>query len=620
MASWYTVLRAPSDPGSGMGANLLAGGQSASFRVWAPDASVVRVLLRATDAEDYQALPLAPDATNPSYFSADIGGVAAEHQYRFSITNSGVGPDNPGGIFDRIDPYARDVETSDAAAPGYITRPSFAFAPFRTPRWEDFLIYQMHIGSFAGLNDGLGGSIQNRTATFRQIANQKLDRIRSLNFNAVQFLPTSQTPFKASEGYAPANFFSPEVDYGDPDDLCYLVDQCHQRGLAVILDVVYNHVVDQDASNRLLQFDGNTVNRGRGIYFSEMDNFGPVPDFDRTEVRSFFLDNARQCFREFNVDGLRFDSAHAINGRLRGWSVLSDIVAAIRQDFPDKLLIAEHNHPSFAVDTLGFGASWVMGSGDDFINTINQGPLAWVEGTVGLGELTHAFNRVVYLLGSHDQIFADYHLNPKDGQIETDKPLNRYFVERAGGVMVGRNDFNARSKARMGWALNVVMPCTPMLFMGTECHHWGYWNPDLDDYGEHRFNFGLVFDAIGGPMNAMVGDANQLRWNHPALRTDSLLVTHRDAQNRVLGFKRWNDTGDVVLVVLNMSDNQWDDPIYGVSLAGDGGRWREIFNSQAPQYGGWDNSGNFGVDLPVGGDGQIRLRLPKWSVLVLQKQ
>src|SRR5947209_1223095 len=82
-------------------------------------------------------------------------GVAAEHQYRFSITNSGVGSDKPGGDFERIDPYARDVETSDAGAPGYITQPSFAFGPFRTPRWENFLLYQMHIGSFAGLNDGL---------------------------------------------------------------------------------------------------------------------------------------------------------------------------------------------------------------------------------------------------------------------------------------------------------------------------------------------------------------------------------------------------------------------------------------------------------------------------------
>jgi 1,4-alpha-glucan branching enzyme len=620
VATKYAIRKAPSDPASGMGANLLSDGAGVSFRVWAPNASAVQVLLRATDAEGYQSLDLAADPANGAYYSADVLGAGREHQYRFSIVNNHQGPDNPGGAVERIDPYARDVETSDANAPGFITDPAFAFVPFRPPYFEDYLIYQLHLGSFAGLGDGLADHITNRTATFRQIADNKLDHIRGMNFNAVEFLPTSQTPFKASEGYAPSNFFSPEVDYGDPEDLCYLVDQCHRRGLAVILDVVYNHVVDKDAFDRLLMFDGNTVNRNRGIYFSSLDNFGPVPDFDRTEVRDFFIDNARQCFREFHADGLRFDSAHAILGQLRGSSVMSDILAAVARDFPDKFLIAEHNNPSFAVNALRFGASWEMGSADRFIGVINSGSIAGAQALIGRGDMPHAFNLVRYLLGSHDQIFADYALDPASGTIGTDKPFNRYFVERAGGALVGRSDWTARAKARMGWALNVAMPCTPMLFMGTECHHYGYWNPNLDAFGEHRFNFALISDAIGPPMMQLVRDANQVRWNNPALRSDNLLFTHFDAQNQVLGFKRWNDQGNVVLAVLNMSDTQFDNATYGVSLGGDGGSWEEIFNSQAPQYGGFADSGNFLADLPVGADGQIRIRLPKWSVLLFRKR
>jgi 1,4-alpha-glucan branching enzyme len=192
-------------------------------------------------------------------------------------------------------------------------------------------------------------------------------------------------------------------------------------------------------------------------------------------------------------------------------------------------------------------------------------------------------------------------------------------VERVGGVIVGRDNFIARSKARMGWVLNIAMPCTPMMFMGTECHHHGYWNSDLDAYGEHRFDYSLVADATGQPMNDLVRDANSLRNAHPALRSDNLLITHRDFQNRVLGFKRWNDEGDVLLAVLNMSDNQWDDPVYSVSLAGDGGSWEEVFNSQAPQYGGWNDSGNYLADLD-GGSGSITIRLPKWSVLIFRKR
>src|SRR5260370_1860847 len=225
MTAPFIVLQAPSNPNTGMGANLIADGTGASFRVWAPNASSVQVQLRASDADDYQTLWLAPDATNARYFSADIGGPVQEAQYRISITNSGIGDLNPGGVFERVDPYARDVESSDTDAPGFITNPAFGFTPFTTPAFADFIIYQMHIGSFAGLNDSLADSIVNRVSTFRQIAEHKLDRIRQMNFNAVAFLPTNQTPFKTSEGYGPSNFFSPEVADGDPDDLCFLVDQ-----------------------------------------------------------------------------------------------------------------------------------------------------------------------------------------------------------------------------------------------------------------------------------------------------------------------------------------------------------------------------------------------------------
>ena len=301
---------------------------------------------------------------------------------------------------------------------------------------------------------------------------------------------------------------------------------------------------------------------------------------------------------------------------------MEDLVGEAEKEFPSKFMIAEHNNPSFAIGTLGFDASWQMNTVGTFIDLINSGPLQALEDfVVGNGNglnLPHAFNRVCYCLGSHDEIFANYVVS--NGQVVTDKPQNRYFVERVGGVIVGRDNGVARAKARMGWALNVTMPCTPMMFMGTECHHHGYWNSLLDaNPGDHRFDFALTLDTIGTQMIAMVTDANQLRWSHPALRSDNIQVTHRDPVNRVLGFKRWDDQGDVVFIVVNLSDNQFDQANYGVMMDGQPGNWEETFNSQAPVYGGFDNSGNFGAILSVGGDGQIWIRLPNWSVLVFRK-
>jgi 1,4-alpha-glucan branching enzyme len=625
----YAVGPGPSVPNAGMGANLsAAGAAAASFRVWAPNASQVVLRLRPDAVTPFTDLQLHQDAPGSQYYSGDVCDVAAGHQYRFLITNNGTGQYNPGGLYERIDPYARDVVSPDAASPAIVVDPAYAFAAFGTPRFEDFIIYQMHIGSFAGLNDAFAGTEANQTATFRDIADashadlldRKLDYIRDLNFDAVEFLPTNSYAFHRSEGYAPKNFFAPEYDYGRSADLRYLVDQCHKRELAVIFDVVYNHVVAQDAEDRLLRFDGNTESNGRGIYFSTFDNFGPVPNFDRPAVRDFFVDNARMCFREYNVDGLRFDSAHAIRGQAGGPAALSDIVGRIAAEFPDKFLIAEYDKPLYALQTFRFGAAWQMGIADTFLGILNNGSVSDLKSLIERSGYPSAYSPVRFLLGSHDQIFATY-TRQSGGQIVTDKPYNRYFVERAGGVTTGRDNWTARAQARLGWALNVAMPGTPMLFMGTEVHHWGYWNPDTDAYGDHRFNWDLARDSTGIAMRNLVRDANRVRLENPALCSDGgPLFTHLDPQNRVLAFKRFDTAGNVVLTVVNLSQGQWDNPTYGVDLGGDGGTWEEIFNSQAPQYGGWNDSGNYLAFPSVDPDGHIYIRLPRWSVLMFRKQ
>ena len=142
-------------------------------------------------------------------------------------------------------------------------------------------------------------------------------------------------------------------------------------------------------------------------------------------------------------------------------------------------------------------------------------------------------------MGSHDECGDD-----KQGQ-----KGSRHFVERFGG----RQNWYARAKARMAWALNVAIKGTPMLFMGSECHLDGYWHDGADVNGEHRFDWSIAGDSMGMGMRYLVQAANQTRWNHPALRNGGLEVTHRDPSG-VIAFKRWNNDGDVVLVVVNASD------------------------------------------------------------------
>jgi 1,4-alpha-glucan branching enzyme len=623
----YSIAAVPSKTKT-LGATLLPDKSGSSFRVWAPNASAVQVMLQPNSPTPAVSLALAQDAGNPAYWSVDIADAVAGHLYQFAIQNRGGDKYDPGGLpLLRADPCARQVTSSDPKLPSLISDPAiYKFtAPFQTPAFQDFIVYQAHVGSFAGRNDGIvGASDKNgETASFLQVES-KLDYIRSMNFNAVQFLPTGEYRGTEGEAYNPSNYYAPEVLYGQPDDLRQLIDACHTRGLAVLFDVVYNHM---DSTDNLWQFDGNNDHRtdeseattGGGIYFSTVDTgFGRRPDHDSPDVQRFFAENAAMWFDEYHVDGLRFDSASNFSA-----AGLQAIVQPLIAKYPDKFIYAEDNQADYIFNTIGFRAMWDMGSPFAFLRSVIHRDLGQLNSLVTRSGFPSAWSAIRYLLGSHDQIFDQW---DTDGGGHWDKtpapdlPENRYFVEQIGGQISGRENWYARAQCRMGWALNIAVPCTPMLFMGTECHHYGYWNPAIDPFGDHRFDWSIAGDSIGWEMRHLVTDANAVRWNNTALRSDNgPQTTHYDSQNNVLGFLRWSDDGNVLLTVVNLSDNQWDQADYGVNIGGTGDHWEEIFNSQSPQYGGWNDSGNYLADLVVQDDGHFYVRLPKWSVLIFRK-
>jgi len=625
----YALKSAPSSIAA-LGPILAPDKASTSFRVWAPYAAGVALLIQPDSNTPQESFALQPDAANPAYWSAEIAGAVAGDRYQFAIQNRGGDQFDPGGApIPRTDPCARQVVTSDTTTPALITDPDmYRFQqPFQTPQFQNFIVYQAHVGSFAGKNDGQpvttdsGGS----TATFDDVA-LKLDYIRSMNFNAVQFLPNGEYAGSEGEAYNPSNYYAPEVLYGTPDQLRALVDACHQRGLAVFFDVVYNHM---DVTHNLWQFDGNTDHRtnpadpttGGGIYFSTVETgFGRRPDHDSPDVQQFFIENACMWFDEYHVDGLRFDSA--VNFSSGG---LKAIVGTLVSRYPDKFIYAEENDTEYIFNQIGFRAMWDMNSPYALARAVLYSDMGQILTLLDRAGFPTAWSAIRYPLGSHDQIFNQWDTDNQGGhwdkQAAPDLPENRYFVELVGGAIVGRQNWYALAQARMGWALNVAIPGTPMMFMGTEIHHFGYWNPGLDPYGDHRFDWSIAGDPTGWGMRNMVADVNNIRWNNPALRSDyGPSITHNDTTNNALGFLRWDLNGNVILTVLNLSNNQWDDPIYGVNVGSPGDSWTEIFNSQSPQYGGWDDSGNYLANLLVQNDGRIYIRLPKWSVLIFRKQ
>jgi 1,4-alpha-glucan branching enzyme len=582
------------------------------FRVWAPHARLVSVLVQ--DGPYWEADDIMIErelAKDGDYWSATVPGVRAWQLYRFKIALPG------GGILERLDPAARDVLSSEltrmdassrngSIVPG--TDP-FLWAPFETPRYENFIIYQCHLGSFAGRGD----HFNKPWATFQDVES-KFSYIREMGFNCIEPLPVHEFAMDRSWGYNPASFFAPESSYGSPYNLMHFVDAAHRHGLAVIFDVVYNHAGPGD--NVLWEFDGYT-NEG-GIYFEggQQTNWGRGPAWWKREVQDFFYQNARMFFEEYHADGLRFDVTTQINGEH-----LKLVVDRLRRDFPDKYLIAEHlpDHP-WIVNTGRFCATWDADAHHECQRALaGQEPLNKVKRFLGWDGYDHAWNLVKYTLGSHDDVGDQNNGNAEDGLTNWDT-RHRYFVDQLGG----REDWRARAKCRLAWALNVAMPGTPMLFMGSECHMasphvaWGYWHDGSDERGNHRFNWSIAGDPLGMEMRRLVVACNAVRWQNPGLRADSLTIPHEDDTNQVLGFLRQRDD-NVLLIVVNLSEQNFTDYSYGVRTGGHTGQWMQILCTQDAAFGGWDGAGNAFYEPWTQPDGQLYINLPQWSVVMFRR-
>ncbi len=571
-------------------------------RVWAPNAIDVRIVSPNLPA------PIGLTTTVPGFWEGNVPGLTAGNAYELELTRA------DGNLLRRLDPAARDTDnssldnwhnTSHAVDP---FDPDHPWRPFVTPNFDDMILYQCHVGSFAGYRDGLVAPGQ--VGSFNLLMT-KLQYIRDLGFNALALLPVQEFRGGRSWGYNPSFYFALESDYGRPADLRALVDACHSLGLAVIFDVVYNHISDDDSS--FYHFDERADGTGDSYSGSYRTPWGWAPAFWQQGIREFFRANMAMYLCEYNGDGLRFDSTRQMEAARGwgndGWNFMQFLTWEAKRLFPGKYLIAEHvpDHESI-VSSAGFHATWVSAPFDWTLNALNGldsvGNLERaISNSFGQGQhYPYSWNTIKYLMGSHDQC-GDGN-NGNDGK--------RNFVQRFGG----RTNWYARAKARMAWALNIAAEGTPMLFMGSECHQEGYWHDSWDNNGDHRFDWSIAGDWMGMEMRYLVQAANQTRWNHVALRNGSLEVTHRDT-NGVIAFKRWNNAGDVVLVVVNASDRSYTSASYGVAT-GQAGRWEQILCTQDAWFGGWHGAGNAYYQPHTQADGRVYVNVPQWSVTMFR--
>jgi len=624
-----------------MGASLVADG--ATFRVWAPGASEVYAAGDFNGRLRNDASLLTKDAND--YWNGFIPGVQDGHRYKFWVRGAG----SEGW---KRDPYARELATP---WPGdcIVHSPEFPWhqTGYNTPQFHNFVIYQLHVGTFYTPN------WPQKAGTFLDVAD-RIPHLVELGVTAIQLLPVAefQTPF--SKGYNGTDYFSPEMDYGVEDgrltpyvnrvnsllamkgqspfstqqlrgpmnQLKALVDLCHVWGLAVIVDVVYNHAGGDFGDESLYFFDRqpgqNQANPllNNSLYFLDRGHAGGlVFAFWRREVRQFLIDNARFLLQEYRVDGLRYDQVSVITQEAgsSAWPFCQDLTSTMRFVNPSSLHKAEFWPVNADV------IKPVSANGAGFDTTLTDG-------------LRNAVRRVVQqasIPGDGPVDLTGLAANLWPGNVPeqwrgVQGPENHDIVYRDRELRMPRladgsntRSWFARSRARLATGLCLTAPGIPMLFMGQEFLEDKPWADDLENHSSLRlFWDGLTSDVA--MQNQLRFTRELIRTRHllPALRAEGFRVSYVHDQDRVLAFHRWiPGIGQDVIVVLSFSNFTRFDYRLGFPA---GGRWVEHFNSDAFDLGSPFGNGGQAFAEPESLHGFLfsaSLVLPANSLLILSR-
>jgi 1,4-alpha-glucan branching enzyme len=403
-----------------------------------------------------------------------------------------------------------------------------------------------------------------------------------------------------------------------------LVDLCHIHGLAVLLDVCYNHAGGEFGDESLYFFDRQSGDNSKSLYFTNKGHAGGlVFDYGKPEVCDFLIQNAKFYLDEYRVDGFRYDQVSVIDrdGAPHGWKFCQDLTATVKHHRPEALNKAEYwNVNPYIVRPRDEG-------GADFDTSLTDGLRIAIRDVIAnasrpderplrmtrLGQSMwpegfHDHWRFVQGPENHDIVFTGRELR----------------VARLGHPDNPRSWFG-RSRARVATAIGLTAPGIPMLFMGQEFLEDKQWSDNLKHHEDLLLHWAGL-DNNDRQMHDHVRFTRELinlRWNYPGLRGQGFRVVHAHDANRVLAFHRWvEDEGRDVMVVVHLSTfNRFN---YRIGFPG-AGEWREIFNSDV--YENWVNpnlTGNGGRVFADGGpmhgfQHSAPLTLPANSVVVFAR-
>jgi maltooligosyltrehalose trehalohydrolase len=593
------------------------------FAVWAPHARAVAVVSAAAGGP---AVPLAGDGRGA--FAATVPGFGPGTDYRLRLD----------GMHEYPDPVSR-WQPAGVHGPSRVVDPrafSWTDAAWRGREMADLILYELHVGTFT------------EAGTFAAAA-ERLPALRSLGVTAVELMPVAEFPGRRNWGYDGVHPYAPASPYGGPEELRRFVDAAHAADLAVVLDVVYNH----------LGPEGNTL-AAFGPYFTDRYRtpWGPALNFDgpgSDEVRRYMIDNACYWITEYHVDGLRLDAIHGIVDQ-SAIHVVHELTAAVhaqgRALRRTTLVIAESdlNDPRVVREPerggYGCDAQW----SDDFHHAVHAaltGERSGYYADFGGVEPVAKTLRDRFVVDGRYSAFRDRH----HGAPATDVPADRFVVAIQTHDQVGNRARGERLSAlvpfqtqKLAAALLLLSPYVPLLFMGEE---YGETNPFLyftshgdpalaeavregrrrefaafewsggvpnpqspDTFAQSRLSWSWADDPQRAALRALYRDLLALRRSEAPLRPGGATIrVTSDVGARWITMELAGSAGTRLSAAFNLSDH----PVTA-SLPAATGRWQPLLSTDAPAYAGR-------APEPPDLDGRgATLRLGPWSAMILREE
>lgn len=514
-------------------------------------------------------------------------------------------------------------------------------------RVEDLVIYELHVGAL-GYGRDRPGNFEDAIALVPYLVD--------LGVNAIELLPMSEFSGEVNWGYETSHYFALEYSAGGRDQLKHLIRACHQQGIAVIMDVVYNHyspnsgraewAYDSELADRNIYYwyEGNASNypQADGGYVDNMST-GFSPRFHAEIVRKMFISSAVTLMAEFHVDGFRVDQTTAMhlynvlhadgrplgNVNAFGAKFLRELTRTLKLIDPQIMLMAE-DHSNWDrvtqapdVGGLGFDATWYADFYHHLIGDTQTGTqYAKLIPTAGLGGneplAMDLFAGALANSGAHKVVYHESHdeAGNSSAEVNGNRIESRRTIVSAvnGAPLIGETRRSAEARCHFACGMTMLSAGTPMFLMGEEIgaqkqyRYTDFINNREDLLGERQTNGQRLF--------RFYQDIIRLRLNNSGLRSHNIEIVYVHNANRIVAFRRW-DNDRAFLVVASLNNNPFRAGYSIVSARLGTTTWREIFNSDAERYGG-NNVGNSGANISANND-RIQVVIPAIGFVVFQQ-